>query len=232
MHNSKEFTEFSKGFQKVEDWEYYLTAWHGRSRFEKTKKLLNNEKVERILDIGCGNGFFLREIAAGAEKYGIDIVDIEKPNDFFYVQANLEHGFPFANESFDTLIAGEMIEHLLNTDNFVRECYRILEPGGCLIMTTPNLCSLKNLFLLIQGKQPIAVDFSVEEGVGHIRAFSPESLQRILGKAGFVIVGLYTDRLPIPFAPPKSEFFLKIEQRLSDIFRRWGNILVVKARKR
>lgn len=221
----------SKGFQDLDDWSYYLRAWHGRSRFEKIKELLRNERNARILDVGCGDGFFLREIEPHAEKFGIDIIDIQNPNDFSFIRANLEDGFPFESESFDTLIAGEMIEHLLKTDYFINECHRILRKNGCLILTTPNLCSLKNSFLVILGRQPIGVDYSLDNGVGHVRAFSPAAMREILKRGNFQIEILKSDRVPLPFAPPNSDFFLKIEQKLADLFRRWGNILIVKARK-
>ncbi len=223
--------KFSRGYHSIANWEYYLEAWHGRSRLKKARELLKSESISRILDVGCGNGFFLRTIETGADKYGVDIINMEKYEEEIYIQTDIEDGLPFKNEVFDALFAGEIIEHLLGTDNFLRECFRVLRHNGFIVLTTPNLCSLKNLFLMLLGKQPVAVDFSLEEGVGHLRAFSPEALQKILKKSGFTLQNLCTDRLPIPFAPPKSSLFLRIEQILGDIFRRWGNILIVKARK-
>jgi len=224
------FRKFPRGFHTVKDWEYYLTAWHGRSRFKKAKELLELESIDRILDIGCGDGFFLKTVATKADKYSVDIIDVKKSKDYIYTKADLEEGLPYKDGVFDALFAGEIIEHLFDTDNFVRECYRILINDGFIVLTTPNLCSLKNLFLMLLGRQPIAVDFSLEEGVGHIRAFSPIAIRRLLKKAGFKIECLHTDRLPIPFAPANN-FFLKIEQKLGEFFSRWGNILIVKARK-
>jgi len=231
MSRRDNINKFSRGYHSVKNWEYYLSAWHGKSRLKKARELLESESISRILDIGCGNGFFLRTIETEADKYGVDIIEMKKCEEEIYIQTNIENGLPFKNEIFDALFAGEIIEHLFDTDNFVRECYRVLRHNGFIVLTTPNLCSLKNLFLMLLGKQAVAVDFSLEEGVGHIRAFSPEALQKILKKSGFTLKKLCTDRVPIPFAPPKSNFFLKIENKFGDLFRRWGNILIIKARK-
>lgn len=220
-----------KGFQGVKDWDYYLSAWHGRSRFDKIKRLLAGEKVSYILDIGCGNGFFLKRILPDAKKYGVDIVDAKDIKAFHYVRSNIEVGLPFRSESFDSLIAGEVIEHILDTEYFLEECFRILRSGGFMILTTPNLCSLKNLFLIFQGKQPFGVDFSIGKGTGHIRAFSPQALIFLVKKTGFRIEHICSDRLPLPFASPNSEKMLKIEQIMGDVFKRWGNSFVVKVRK-
>lgn len=231
MEEQRDLSSCYEGFQRVQDWDYYLTAWHGRSRFKKIKKLLNREKVAHILDIGCGNGFFLRRILPNALKYGIDVVDIKESSGFYFVQSNIEYGFPFKNESFDALIAGEIIEHLLDTEYFLRECLRILKKGGFVVLTTPNLCSLKNLIRMLWGKQPIAVDFSIGGGTGHIRSFSPQALIFLIKKAGLHIEYICGDRLPIPFASENNQMVLKIEEKMGDVFKRWGNSLVVKARK-
>ena len=45
---------------------------------------------------------------------------------------------PFADEQFDALFAGEVIEHVANTEATLREWWRVLKPGGVAIITTPN----------------------------------------------------------------------------------------------
>ncbi len=77
------------------------------------------------------------------EEKNIDVVitDASKP-------------FPFTDGTFDFVIANQVIEHVTDTDTFIKEVYRILRPGGVCICSTPNLASFHNIFCLILGYQP------------------------------------------------------------------------------
>lgn len=59
-----------------------------------------------------------------------------------------EEILPFHNEAFDTIICSEVIEHLENPHQFLKQCHRVLKKGGKLILTTPNACGLPELFRL------------------------------------------------------------------------------------
>ena len=66
--------------------------------------------------------------------------------------ADLESRFPYPEEFFDIVHAGEAIEHLYDTDSFVQECRRVLKKGGKLIITTPNTLSLPRRILYFFGR--------------------------------------------------------------------------------
>lgn len=61
---------------------------------------------------------------------------------------------PMPDDTYDLVIASELIEHLVNTDTFVAEVRRILKPGGHLLISTPNLASWFNRLRLLQGRVP------------------------------------------------------------------------------
>lgn len=92
------------------------------------------------LDVGCAEKRF-------ADNAGVGI-DIRK-NENVDVLADA-HYLPFRDSVFDTVIAGELIEHLLNPALFLLEAKRVLKTGGRLIITTPNALNitifLKGLF--------------------------------------------------------------------------------------
>ena len=69
---------------------------------------------------------------------------------------------PFRDNSFDLIILGEVIEHLYDPDQVLRECYRILRSGGALLITTPNLLSWYNRILMVFGYYPMNLDISCE----------------------------------------------------------------------
>lgn len=118
---------------------------------------------ESLLDIGCGDGSRLQRylnekpriykgiegsavLAARAGKNGIDVS-----------KADLNSGWPFEDTSFDTIHASQVIEHVHNTRLFLSEGLRCLKPGGELIMTSENLCSLLNLSAMILGYTPFSL---------------------------------------------------------------------------
>ena len=95
-----------------------------------------------ILDIGCGKGNHLFNFRrAGMEPFGIDRleesvgivegVDIRK--------CNLEtEAIPHEEGVFDFVFTKSVIEHVANTENFLQESYRVLKPGGMLLVMTPD----------------------------------------------------------------------------------------------
>jgi len=111
---------------------------------------------KNILDIGCGYGwceinFFKR----GAQKItGIEITE----KDLKTIKKHVEHiqlelkvaeatNLPFKNETFDTIVSWEVIEHIpKNTEALMfLEIYRVLKTDGCLYLSTPNKTFFSNL---------------------------------------------------------------------------------------
>lgn len=102
----------------------------------------------QILDAPCGAGALCQALAkSGFDAWGAD-VDPEcgaQPllNQRFLI-ADLNHHLPFTCASFDAVLCVEGIEHLENRYAFLREACRILRPGGSLVLTTPNIVSLRS----------------------------------------------------------------------------------------
>ena len=112
----------------------------------------------RLLDLGCGGGQLCFEAAAaGMHAVGIDIADgmiehchqqtrslpTEQQNRLeFHVGSVVDTGLP--NASFDAIAALGLIEYVPEDEPFLSECWRLLQPGGALIVTCRN--RLFNLF--------------------------------------------------------------------------------------
>lgn len=137
---------------------------------------------EPILDIGGGNlDWGYKDI----EK--IDWSPEAKPD---YVW-NLENGLPKLKRKYKTIIAGEIIEHIVNIEKLLDDCHAALADGGVMVISTPNILSLRNRVFALLGKDlPYSSwDWNIEEkgGVRHVNDFSWRRVELLFGKHGFRI---------------------------------------------
>jgi ubiquinone/menaquinone biosynthesis C-methylase UbiE len=95
----------------------------------------------RLLDAGCGRYLrFCHEFSATAEVVGVDLEQsFETRNDHrpFAVRADIG-ALPFPNAHFDMIISRSVVEHLEDPPSVFREFFRVLRPGGKIVIITPN----------------------------------------------------------------------------------------------
>ncbi len=114
-----------------------------------------------LLDVGCGRGDLVRGFRTlGLEAWGLDRERSQAHADIQIKYVNIEtEPFPFDDEQFDVVFSKSLIEHLHNPNNFMRECYRILKPGGRIILMTPDWNSQARIFFDdYTHRQPYTVD--------------------------------------------------------------------------
>ncbi len=117
--------------------------------------VFEKEKRGKVLDIGCGNG----DYAYNLSKMGFDVLAGDMDVDRFqykdqikFQKCNITEKLPFADNNFDFVLLAEVIEHLRNPYDVMRELNRILRPRGGLILSTPNILNLKSrMRFLIEG---------------------------------------------------------------------------------
>jgi glycosyltransferase involved in cell wall biosynthesis/SAM-dependent methyltransferase len=107
--------------------------------------------------------------------------------------------FPYCDDWFSTVLCGELIEHLFEDPmHLMAEVNRILKPGGHLVLTTPNIASLRGISAILQGYHPgffpayIKPSPSGEVEPRHNREYTPREIYRLLLDAGFEVVLLQT----------------------------------------
>lgn len=147
--------------------------------------------IRQLLDIGCWDSRFLKSLPESIGKFGMDFYPRPAVPGVIFIQGDAGQSLPFQDGTFDAVTAGEVIEHLLDPDVFLSEIHRILRPGGQLILTTPNLCFWRNLIQIIRGKSLFWVDYQQGQN-GHVRYFTPDTLQQLLKQNGFEIDRLYS----------------------------------------
>lgn len=105
--------------------------------------------------------------------------------------------FPYPEEYFDTVLCCELIEHL-PTDpmHMMSEVNRILKHGGHLVLTTPNICSLRALSAILQGYHPGFFPAYLKPGESdearHAREYAPREIAHLFRDAGFELTLLET----------------------------------------
>ncbi len=99
-------------------------------------------KNERILDVGSGAGWVARELSIrGARVTSLDLsyLNLRKIKDETGQPAIVASGInlPFSDSTLDYVIASEVIEHLNDPASAIREFFRVIKPGGRVVITTP-----------------------------------------------------------------------------------------------
>jgi 2-polyprenyl-3-methyl-5-hydroxy-6-metoxy-1,4-benzoquinol methylase len=192
---------------------FFLDVEH---RYTKMHRLLRERYGDlagkRILDLGSSRGLLLTRFRSykGAELLGNEIDPAERRHaaDRGIVEASahfintfdgnrMAARLPFADDYADVVMAGEIIEHIVDTEGFLREIHRVLRPGGALVLSTPNILWWKHRLALLAGRYPEALDYRLRYGddFGHVRSFTPALLGGLLAETGFVDVYIVGKRL-------------------------------------
>lgn len=158
------------------------------------KKILQELNAsQRVLDMGCGNGFVANEISKlGFEVHGVDRspsgIQIARQT---YPQVQFSLGdvetamVPdlFASETFDAVVSTEVVEHVYNPRRFADNAFRLLKPSGSFVVSTPYHGYAKNLMLALTGK--FDRHFTALWDGGHIKFWSRNTLSNLLLEKGF-----------------------------------------------
>jgi SAM-dependent methyltransferase len=151
--------------------------------------------------------------------------------------SNLDEAWPVDDQAIDIVTSNQVIEHVADTDHFVRETLRVLRPGGTAVISTENLASWHNLAALSLGWQPFSITNvsearpsignplsnlrhgeNLSAGWQHVRVFAYRGLVELFQAHGFVDVSITgSGYYPLPAAvgrwDPRHAAFITVIAR-------------------
>lgn len=159
---------------------------------EKIFDVLEDEGISgKLLDVGCSNGEFMHYAQLrGFETYGVELnrrtAEIAQSNGL-----NVFNGFlkdaRYADEFFDVIYLGDVIEHVTSPHDLLKECSRILRKGGVMVISTPNLNCIwsQSTFWLYR---MFKIPWSSVTPPYHLNQFSSGNLYRLMRCYHFALV--------------------------------------------
>ena len=188
--------EHYDGYWDQDTIEYDLEWWDKAHRKVYTyfiDKFLKG-KSGKLLDVGCGLGFFLKSVEGSAPEWSTTGFEISEQavkfaveqNGLPQVKAGMVESGNLEKNAFDTITLWDVIEHLPNPEPLLKHLYDLLKPGGVLYIQTPNFpiqwikAKAKEL---IKGNKPGIHYLEVRD---HIQNYSEKSLGMMGEKIGFV----------------------------------------------
>lgn len=150
----------------------------------------------KLLEIGCSKGVFLDlAVKRGFSVLGLDTSEFAikyiKDNFSFPVMcADIEKA-DLPDDSFDIVVMIDVIEHIENLAQVIRESSRIMKPGGLLVIDTPNEDSLINFisfFLYKLSLSKLKFFVRTNHDIEHVVSFSPAGMKKLLREHSFKVI--------------------------------------------
>jgi 2-polyprenyl-3-methyl-5-hydroxy-6-metoxy-1,4-benzoquinol methylase len=148
----------------------------------------------KLLDVGCGYGFFSRE----AIKNGFNVTALEIASEDRKIATEMTGLIPIAKsfedfkydgQLYDVILMSQILEHAFDVNLWIKKAYNILKPNGLILIALPNYSSIFRKIL--QSNDPYI------SPPAHLNFFNRNSLSLLLSNSGFEIIHVeYISRIP------------------------------------
>ena len=207
----------------------------GRLRKE-LKTLEPYRKLNRILEVGAGRGWFLEQAArSGWETWAVEVnsqaLEHLRAKPIHTVISQSAEHFDVPQSSVDVVRMWDVIEHLESPSQALKRCRVALRAGGVLRLSTTNFASLSRW---INGPEWVYLN-----GADHIQLFEPRTISMLLESLGFINIQIRTRSFnlrrklyhPEQVLPPAAPLLRPLRKLIDEAIRftRYGHQMIVSA---
>ncbi len=171
----------------------FLPLWLASGLYQDTRRMrllmLGDLTPGKLLDVGCGGGRYLNRMQRlGWQAEGVDFDEqaTRRAREQYGVKTYTGDlcALHLSDNHYDAITMSHTIEHLVHPQATLQECWRILKPGGRLVLVTPNVESnAANLFgVFWRGWEPPR----------HLQLFSADTLSQLAQRSGFKVAEVRT----------------------------------------
>lgn len=154
---------------------------------EKSARLVESEVKERagkLLDIGCGYGFFLGEMKSrGWHVQGIEISRAGRQHvrETWGIQVHSQalEDLPLSENAFDVVTLFYVVEHVVDPNVLLKKVHHILKPRGLVLLRWPHTTPIASLM------GPLSKRLDLYHTPYHLYDFTPKTMKMLLAKSGF-----------------------------------------------
>lgn len=144
-----------------------LLAWYVNQTFNgglhalnrKARNYLEQNEKAAVLDVGTGDGDLLlwwAKAIGTKDLHAMDAIPNAHGDKIKTHLTPLDQKWPLPDETYDVVISSQNVEHIIDTPLYFKECYRVLKPGGYVVMLTENLASWANIGATVLGWMPFS----------------------------------------------------------------------------
>jgi 2-polyprenyl-3-methyl-5-hydroxy-6-metoxy-1,4-benzoquinol methylase len=159
-----------------------------------------------VLDISCGEGFFAAEIVKQENRVtGVDVLPdvLERSPLSDYISTDLNNGLDrvakrLNGKRFDRILLLDILEHLYNPEDILRQCHKLVQEDGELIVSLPNVANLSMRLMLLFGH----FDYT-DRGIldrTHLHWYTRKTARQLLINTGYRVVSEKSTVIPIALA--------------------------------
>jgi predicted SAM-dependent methyltransferase len=154
----------------------------GGDRVERVNNYIRDNEV--VLDVGCNDGAIAEMMRKKTPfVFAADFPEViaiakKKFKTLSCLGFDASRKFPIADKSVDAVTASEIIEHIVDDVAFLKECYRVLKPGGKLIISTPNFGFIRDRIWLLKGYY--------QDNPMHVHLYTFDNIRLKFQAVGFV----------------------------------------------
>lgn len=181
----------------------HVLAWHAREATRNLAVLQRHARSGRLLDVGCSTGLFLNAARAAdwpgeGLEYSPDSARVAVQTHRLDVKCGELHPDTYALESFDVITLWDVIEHVPDPARTLALLSQVLARGGLLLLKTPNA---GGLYPALSRRVAKTLGFwGHAEPPGHLFQFSEATLRRMVCDAGFEVVAVHQQRIPVTYS--------------------------------